>query len=829
MKPVVDVLTGLRLAAAADDTFAGATALGVLNGSLSRTDTLSGSDLNDYFRFQLSQSATLSLTLGGLSANADLELLDGAGTVLQRSANGGTTAEAISRGLAAGFYVVRVAGSGASTPYALTLTADAAGNTRASALGLGNLLGSRSFSDWVGGSDSNDYYTFNLAQAGSFSLTLNGMAANADVQLLNGAGSVLASSAQNGTTAETISRSLSVGTYSVRVYPRSGNNTNYTLTLSLTPPDAAGNSLGAARNLGSLLGSQSLSDWVGSFDGDDYYRFSLAQASTWSLSLSGLAANADVQLLDGAGTVLQSANNPGTAGEAISRSLAAGTYAVRVFANGGNTAYSLSLSATLPPAASPNYADALSRSLLFYEAQRSGPLPPGNQVPWRRDSALGDSKARLDANNNGVLEASETLSRDLSGGYYDAGDRMKYAYPMASAMTLLSWGVDQFQAAYSGSRQLDGARAAIRWGTDWLLKAHETSGSGTSLQTVRFWAQVGRTAVDHNTWSDDQNIALPRPAYALEASRPGSDLAASAAAALASASIVFRASDSAYATTLLDNARALYRFAYTVPGIYSTSIPDAAAAYGSNGANDDLAWGAIWLHRAISAAGGNTKEALGWAANQTYLQIARAKTPGLGTWTQSWGDQEYGTAVLLAQADPTYNRTAVEGWLNYWTMNDGSSVPYTSGGLAFLDGWGSLRYAANTAFLAAVYSDAITDYGGRYRSFAKAQADYILGNNPRGSSYMVGYGSVSSRNPHHAHAHLNGNAAYTGSNGWDLFNANTPSKNLLVGALVGGPGSRNDFDYVDTIKDYQRNEVALDYNAAFTGLLAYLHGVGAGL
>jgi endoglucanase len=141
-----------------------------------------------------------------------------------------------------------------------------------------------------------------------------------------------------------------------------------------------------------------------------------------------------------------------------------------------------------------------------------------------------------------------------------------------------------------------------------------------------------------------------------------------------------------------------------------------------------------------------------------------------------------------------------------------------------LNGWGSLRYAANTAFLAAVYGDTITDHGGRYSGFAKRQADYILGDNPRGSSYMVGFGAVSSRNPHHAHAHLNGNPAYTGSNGWDLFNANTPSQNLLVGALVGGPGSRDDFDYVDTIKDYQRNEVALDYNAAFTGLLAYLQG-----
>lgn len=823
--PLIDVLTGRSLVAAADDSLAGALALGVLNGSLSRNDTVGGADLNDYVRFELSQSASLTLSLAGLSANADLELLNGSGALLQRSANSGSAAETISRGLAAGTYYARVVGGATSTPYTLTLSADAAGNTLATARGLGNLLGSRTLTDWVGASDTNDMYRLDLAQAGSFALTLNGLGANADVRLLNGSGAVLASSLQAGTTAEAISRALAAGTYYVQVYPQAGNSTNYALNLSLTPADGAGNTLSTARNLGTLLANQRFSDWVGSFDANDNYRFSLTTNKTVTLGLSGLAANVDLQLLDGAGTVLQSSNAAGTAPEMIRRGLAAGNYAVRVFANGGNSAYTLDIAASDPPAAI-NYADALKRSFLFYEAQRSGPLPAGNRVSWRRDSALGDASARLDANNNGVLEATETISRNLGGGYYDAGDRMKYAYPLASAMTLLSWGVNQFQPAYSRGGQLEQAQAAIRWGTDWLLKAHETRGSGTTLQTERFWAQVGRTNVDHGTWSDDLHIAGPRPAYALDASRPGSDLAASAAAALASASMVFRASDSAYATTLLDNARALYRFAYTVPGLYSSSIPDAAGAYGSNGYQDDLAWGAIWLHRATEAAGGNTQERQSWAGNTTYLQIARAKNPGLGNWTQSWGDQEYGTAVLLAKADPTYNRSAVESWLNWWTVKNGSSVPYTLGGLAFLDGWGSLRYAANTAFLAAVYADTITDYGGRYAGFAKSQADYILGNNPRGSSYMVGFGTNSSRNPHHAHAHVNGNPAYTGSNGWDLFNAATPSQNLLVGALVGGPGSRNDFDYVDTIKDYQRNEVALDYNAAFTGLLAYLNGVG---
>ena len=470
-----------------------------------------------------------------------------------------------------------------------------------------------------------------------------------------------------------------------------------------------------------------------------------------------------------------------------------------------------------------NYDDALAKSFLFYEAQRSGILPSTNRISWRKDSALGDASAIYDANNNGLIDPGETLTRDLSGGYYDAGDNMKYAYPMASSMTLLSWGVAQYQAAYAFSGQLDEALATIRWGTDWLLKAHETSGNTGALETVRFWGQVGRSDTDHKSWVDDQRISTLRPAYYIDPTKPGSDMAAEAAATLASSSIIFRSTDAAYADRLLDNAKALFRFAYQYQGVYSNAIPDSASTYGSKNFNDDLAWGAVWLHKAIKASGGSVNDPLIWGNNQTYLQIAKSTNTSLTKWTQTWADKQYGTAVLLAQEDPSYDKTSLEKWLNYWTVKGATSVPYTTGGLAVINGWGSLRYSANTAFLAGIYSDTVQDYNGRYSDFSKTQIDYILGNNPRGSSYMVGFGNTYSRNVHHRSAQLNNNPAYTGTNGWSLFNNNVPNQNILYGALVGGPGSVNDFDYQDTVTDYRRNEVALDYNAGFTGVLARLY------
>lgn len=54
----------------------------------------------------------------------------------------------------------------------------------------------------------------------------------------------------------------------------------------------------------------------------------------------------------------------------------------------------------------------LDSSYRFYEAQRSGKLPPDNRVPWRGDSALGDVAP------NG---------KSLAGGWYDAGGELSTA------------------------------------------------------------------------------------------------------------------------------------------------------------------------------------------------------------------------------------------------------------------------------------------------------------------------------------------------------------------------------------------------------------------
>jgi endoglucanase len=65
----------------------------------------------------------------------------------------------------------------------------------------------------------------------------------------------------------------------------------------------------------------------------------------------------------------------------------------------------------------------------------------------------------------------------LVGGYYDAGDNIKFHFPMAFSMTLLSWSVLEYSAKYKAVGEYDHVRELIKWGTDYLLLTFNNSAS----------------------------------------------------------------------------------------------------------------------------------------------------------------------------------------------------------------------------------------------------------------------------------------------------------------------------------------------------------------
>lgn len=429
----------------------------------------------------------------------------------------------------------------------------------------------------------------------------------------------------------------------------------------------------------------------------------------------------------------------------------------------------------------PDYAEALRKSLLFYDAQRSGRLPEGFRIPWRGDSALQDGA---------------DVGLDLSGGFFDAGDHTKFSLPMLSTMTLLAWGGLEYRRGFELAGEWGPFLDMHRWGMEWILRAHPEPGV--------FVAQVGYPPADHAYWGPAEALRGNRPTYLIGRDRPGTEIAAEASAALAAGSLLWRELDPDFAAVLLRHARDLFDFADTARGTYVDAVPVARQYYNSfSGYHDELVWAAAWMYRATAERGYLDK------AGRTFDEHLAGRSL---RWTHSWDDKTYGALVLLAGLTGLEKyRQPAEKWLDYWTGKSAERIATTPGGLAWLDRWGSLRYAANTAFLAFVYGDTVRDPRGIYQSFARRQINYILGDNPAGRSYMVGFGKNPPRNPHHRSAH--------GSRSNSIhFPRN--NEHVLYGALVGGPSLPNDFSYQDNRSDYVSNEVALDYNSGFTGALA---------
>ena len=468
----------------------------------------------------------------------------------------------------------------------------------------------------------------------------------------------------------------------------------------------------------------------------------------------------------------------------------------------GLLTFNFSAATTAKAAGTYNYGEALQKSIFFYEAQVSGTKPAWNRVTWRGDSALNDGADH---------------SIDLTGGWNDAGDHVKFGLPMAASTTLLAMGLVEYPSAYGTQKTY--LLNNLRWVNDYFIKAHPSANV--------LWGQVGTGSPDHNWWGAAEGVALQmtRASYKIDAACPGSDLAGETAAAMASSSIVFRANgDATYANTLLTHAEQLYNFADTYRGTYHTCITDATDFYKSwSGYNDELVWGAIWLYRAEEAKSAGTGAAYMTKATSYYANLSTelGSSPAVKSykWVQAWDDKSYGCYVLMAKltGQQAYKDDA-ERWLNWWAPGGGGAR--TPGGLIYVDSWGQLRYAANAALMALVYSDTLPTGATKtlYHDFAKRQIDYALGDNPSNRSYVVGYGTNPPINPHHRTAH----------GAWlDSGPSTTPpinNRHIIYGALVGGPGSAtSDTAYVDDRTNFNTNEIATDYNAGFTGALARLY------
>ncbi|KAI7751714.1 hypothetical protein M8C21_004352, partial [Ambrosia artemisiifolia] len=256
---------------------------------------------------------------------------------------------------------------------------------------------------------------------------------------------------------------------------------------------------------------------------------------------------------------------------------------------------------------------------------------------------------------------------------------------------------------------------------------------------------------------------------------------------------------------------------------------------------DELLWAAAWLYKATN--------------NEYYLDYLGKNGDALGG--TGWAMTEFGWDVKYAGVQTLVAKFLMGGKANNHASVFGKyqekaeffmcsclgkssqNVQKTPGGLIYKQRWNNLQFVTSASFLLTVYSDYLTSARRNLHcssgsvapsellAFAKSQVDYILGDNPRATSYMVGYGNNYPRQVHHRGSSIVSvkvDPSFVSCRGgyatWFSRKASDP--NLLTGAIVGGPDAYDNF--ADHRDNYEQTEPATYNNAPLLGILARLHG-----
>ncbi|MFN2416787.1 MAG: glycoside hydrolase family 9 protein [Pyrinomonadaceae bacterium] len=438
---------------------------------------------------------------------------------------------------------------------------------------------------------------------------------------------------------------------------------------------------------------------------------------------------------------------------------------------------------------------------------------------------------------------------DATGGWHDAGDQLKYLLTSsnATAQMLLAYqlaaGPRQGRSARAnfkddfdawGRKRANGTPDLLdeaRWGLGWMLKLHPEPG--------HLYHQVADDR-DHIGWRLPQNETAdygwgkgsyrvvyfadgaPQGLKAFKSESDGvANLAGRYAAAMALGYQVWRDDprDSAYAQSLLRAGVEVYALGRAKEGVQQGNSYGAPYRYAETTWADDMEWGAAELYRA-------TGERRYLADAARYARRAAAESwmgrAEAGHY-QFYPFMNVGHFRLYEVADrglrgelAGFYREGIER-----CVKAGAANPYQLG-VPFI--WCSNNLVAALATQVLLYERMTGDR--RYRRFAAAQGDWLLGRNPWGVSMFTGLpdGGVWPRDPH-------------------IF-TNQLLKREVRGRLVDGPVYMKIFQslkgvgitepdplapfhddravYHDDIKDYSTNEPTMDGTASAILLWALL-------
>ena len=473
-----------------------------------------------------------------------------------------------------------------------------------------------------------------------------------------------------------------------------------------------------------------------------------------------------------------------------------------------------------------NYAEALQKSMFFYEVQQAGILPEWNSVSWRADS---------------MIKEDGTPSDIIDGGWFDAGDHLKFTLTNAYTASVLSWGLIEYKDAVKKAGLYDLYLKNLKWGLDYVAACDLGD---------KVIGTIGEDGFDH-VWYGSPEVYMRKFNLKNDTEeRPYDTITncttiAEMAAAMAGGYIVFKDENPEAAKSYLEHAESLFKLANDVwaengadankdqgiQGKYYNTINNQ----GTDNFIDELMYAANWMYMATG------DQAYLDKCEKEYIPLFPLESQSSDkkyTWCFCWDDTTQAAALLYAM------NTGKQEWidhvshhLDYMIGGYNGKKPvggWTPDGMTVVDGsgWGTLRYTENAAWLAKLSCDTIfkdnAQLSEKYNTWAKKMMDYAFGDNDLGLCYVVGMGEKNPVNIHHRGAsgihddHWNelGTPEPETDDGWQREYAH-----VLYGALEGGPNP--DGTFKDDNGSYVNTEVAIDYNAGYTAALcAFLDDYG---
>ncbi len=447
------------------------------------------------------------------------------------------------------------------------------------------------------------------------------------------------------------------------------------------------------------------------------------------------------------------------------------------------------------------YAQPLANALSFYENERDG--PDFIRSPLRTAAGhLNDVHASVyetpAVNRNGAFKGDlvptgETV--DASGGWWDAGDYLKFVQTTGYTVALQLAGVRDFPAQMGLSAESADFTAEARFGVEWLLRMWNDS-----TRTLYYQVGIGegnsKTLGDHDIWrlpqaddgygGEDPSARYIRHRPVFRAGPPGSpispNLAGRDAAAFALCAQVFGESDPALAAHCLSAGEHIYDLANTDPhGPLLTAIP--FDFYPESEWRDDLELGASEL--AIALSSGSAPAGLAHSQPSFYLERA-------ASWARSYGEHageseplnlydvsglahfELVRALRLAGDPPGMASGEAELIAQLKEQLDQAAKQSGDDPFGFGFPWAEADTASHGSGLSAMAAeyDALTGTA-TYRALSTRWLGNVLGANAWGSSFILGDGSTFPACPSDQLANLAGS-----------LDGSPP---VLAGAVVEGP------------------------------------------